>query len=1167
MTSRPATSRSLLQQVSIVEQMRPTRSGHNASTWGERLQYYSLEQTANILQCFILQLHERHSRTRDIQALGYAIFFSRVVVELLGGKVRTPPELTSNLCLLLWTRYGEVGSISDLEEALAIAKKGVSTTPASHPIYTHLEGALGILLNSRFELTGAMGDLEEAITWINKAVVADHQTNGFNLANLGSLLWQRHQRSGGRDDLERAILLTERAAEILRDHPNRANWLSNLGVMLCSKHRLTGGIYYLQRAVLAAEEAVKITPASHPSYAGFLSGLVTILSEKYQCFGVAEDLQRAIDLAEKAVSFTPATHPRRAHCVHNLGSLLSVSHIQTNNTETLDIAILKAEEAASALPIDHPNQAYNSYSLGMMLALRYQRTSVVEDLHQAIHKLESSLVVLPVDDTKRPDFLDNLSDKLNMRYDCTGAFEDLEQAIVRAEEAVATRPADHPRQAHSIGNLGRMMWSRYMRTDSMSDLELAICQMEKALDKTPDGDLDRTSVLINLAMVLHWKYSLVGGEDLLRRAIHISRKGIENAGTNSVYLAAGLNNLAYISELSYKQTGEMEHLQEAILANERSLDDTPVDHPHRVLYWNNLGDNLKARYRRTAATSDSNRSLRCYMEGWKCKNGPPRDRITAARKAAKCLVKRSEWREACSLLRGAVELVPLVCSHSLEWEDKQHALMKLSGLGGDALSSALQAGDDAADALRVLEACRGVIIGHGIDGKTDISRLKDSNLELYNRFCQLREEVNGVEDSRSPFKIGESSERWSQQRRTEAMKKLKDTLYCIRRLQGFEGFLLPPGKEEVQKLAEYGPIVVFNPTKIRSDAILITETGIRVLELPRLAVKDLKGRAAVMMSTIVRGSLRTAPTRNRQMQEYLQWLWEVAVGPVCEALGLGKPPASGKLPRVWWICAGVMSGAPIHGAGDHSPESSENTLSRVVSSYTPTFKALMYAREKDAPILDNKNRFLFVTVPETPGKSDLPEVNREVADILELPNFPPSISVTQLDRPCAQEVLTELRGRNFVHFACHGISNPKDPSKSCLFLVKPASPTSPEEVDPLTVRRISSATAQHATLAYLSACCSAENPVAGLADEVLHIASGFQLAGFSHVVATLWESKDSVCVKVSSEFYSLLFGGSGESGESGHARVARALHEAVKGVRDEQWNLPITWAPFIHTGA
>ncbi|KAH7114141.1 hypothetical protein B0J13DRAFT_460385, partial [Dactylonectria estremocensis] len=62
-----------------------------------------------------------------------------------------------------------------------------------------------------------------------------------------------------------------------------------------------------------------------------------------------------------------------------------------------------------------------------------------------------------------------------------------------------------------------------------------------------------------------------------------------------------------------------------------------------------------------------------------------------------------------------------------------------------------------------------------------------------------------------------------------------------------------------------------------------------------------------------------------------------------------------------------------------------------------------------------------------------------------------------------------------------------------------------------------------AQIAYLSACSTAENKAARLSDEVIHVVSGFQVAGFPHVVACLWPTGDSECVGVAKRFYFLVF--------------------------------------------
>jgi CHAT domain-containing protein len=108
---------------------------------------------------------------------------------------------------------------------------------------------------------------------------------------------------------------------------------------------------------------------------------------------------------------------------------------------------------------------------------------------------------------------------------------------------------------------------------------------------------------------------------------------------------------------------------------------------------------------------------------------------------------------------------------------------------------------------------------------------------------------------------------------------------------------------------------------------------------------------------------------------------------------------------------------------------------------------------------------------------------------------------------------------------------------------------------------------KHARIAFLSACSTAENKVVGLADEVIHLASGFQVAGFPHVIGPMWSSDDKICVAVATGFYQeLLVGG---WNETSNRDVSLALHRSIRYVRSYGRNRakPLLWAQYVHVGA
>jgi CHAT domain-containing protein len=153
-----------------------------------------------------------------------------------------------------------------------------------------------------------------------------------------------------------------------------------------------------------------------------------------------------------------------------------------------------------------------------------------------------------------------------------------------------------------------------------------------------------------------------------------------------------------------------------------------------------------------------------------------------------------------------------------------------------------------------------------------------------------------------------------------------------------------------------------------------------------------------------------------------------------------------------------------------------------------------------------------------------------------------------------------------VHFACHGICDARDPSRGALLLKHPEK----EKNHYLKIRELAAIIHSKAQIAYLLACSTAENASNALMDEVIHIASAFQLIGFPHVIGTLWEVNDRTATEVARLFYKILLYNMNEEDWDGDLSVvAEALDEAVENVRDSEGleaNF-LAWAPFIHLGA
>lgn len=321
----------------------------------------------------------------------------------------------------------------------------------------------------------------------------------------------------------------------------------------------------------------------------------------------------------------------------------------------------------------------------------------------------------------------------------------------------------------------------------------------------------------------------------------------------------------------------------------------------------------------------------------------------------------------------------------------------------------------------------------------------------------------------------------------------------------------------------------------------------------------------------------------RQLNQILGWLWDVAAGPVLDALGY-RTQATPRVqwPRLWWAPGGLMGPLPIHAAGHHSDPADDPgrraVINRVISSYTPTITALRHARRLAYPPAGEgmPPQALIVVMPTTPGlpgSGELRFVREEARMIAE--RLPGAIILTEPDSadgddasgaafdpdaiPTRSNVFAHLADCPVAHFACHGDSDAADPSNGRLLLHD-------HRETPLTVSALNAVRLDRARLAYLSACTTALFANAELIDEAIHLASAFQLAGYPHVIGTLWPIDNYVAVQIADSFYATLASKALDSAVN-TSYAAVALHDAIRAIRDRYPAAPSLWASHMHAGA
>lgn len=962
--------------------------------------------------------------------------------------------------------------------------------------------------------------------------------HGATLGDLGNKFLAQFERTGSIGDLNLAIKVFGSLSANYQDPIYFAGLVRTLHLRFYS----TGSMSDLEEAFAAAERAVEILKVDDPYSGIFLNYMAVISLSQYEQTGESAKLDRAIVRGERAVLSAHSDNPWLAIYLGNLARSLHSRFERDGLMDDLNQAIIANKKAVALTPVNSPGLEMLYNNLSTALQSRFERTGSLEDLNEAIELLSKIRV-------KKAAIHNNLSAALQRRFERVGSMDDLDRAIALNEilvEETGESDPDHLGDGR-WNNLAAALLKRFERTGSIGDLNRALRAGEESLTMVPRDHPNRSVYSYNMAKMLYSRYQHDGSVEDLQRALRMNDTAVSLSPTSHPNYAMYCNSLSNILQSRYKLSGRVEDLERAILVQQTAVEMTSIHHPDLARRLEDLGSVIMGRYEITRSTTDLQNAVMLWQKAVESVASSPSDRIRAAVMASQ-LLKGSDVRYANSILQTAIHLLPLVSSPTLAESDQRHNISRFAGLTSKAVSISLECGDSSATALQLSELGRGVIAQLQLQIRSHPAALKASYPELGQRFEDLRSQLERKLQGRISSHV---------------IEQFSGILETIRQLPGFERFLLSPTASELSEVARLGPIVVFNISDVRSDAFLVDTQSIRSLRLSRLVYSDLESYTDKFLNA-TRQTVKSYARNRRILKEVLEWLWDVAVEPILQALGITHPLSDGdQWPRIWWVGSGLLNMLPIHAAGYH--ESNKNALDRVISTYIPTIKSLAYARERDpyTSALQHQNVAL-VGMTETPGLRDLPFVREEIAMLQTV--IPSQIDVTVIENPTRERVLSALQDHQIVHLACQ-TSAEADPSKTKLFLHD-------WEIRPLTVADICTLNTQSAQLAYLSCSNAAITKDQRLLDESINLSSAFLLAGYPAVIGTLWQIRDEQSANVAKDVYSWMC--KGQEQRIDHRRAAECLHRAVRLLRDKTriapgfatkaQDDPLIWATYIYSG-
>jgi CHAT domain-containing protein/tetratricopeptide (TPR) repeat protein len=995
-------------------------------------------------------------------------------------------------------------------------------SPSNFTVRRWRATCLALTLVERFRQTGAPADLDEAIE-LQQAVVAlcprNHLLLPFYLHKLDISLDLRFRQRGVSSDLDRIVEL-ERAILTLRPfgHSRRSTSLQNLASSLTTRFRQNGVLSDLDEAIELHRTALVLSPFSR-SRQPDLNDFAACLVERFAKRGLSSDLNEAIELNRVALLQCP--HSFRAFYLGALAGSLLTRFWDQGDSLDLDEAINLSRAAVLHCRPGHSDQAGALHSLALSLRMKSSQQRILSDLDEAIELQWAVLVLRPAGHHMQPWTLSELASMFADRFWHQGVLSDIDQSIELCRAALLQCHYLH--RPHCLNSLARNLFARFLQKGVFSDLDEVIEISRSALVLCPPDHPDRYISLGNLASGLIGKFKQQGASSDLDEAIELNRTALLLCPLGHLRRSSALTSLAISLENKFIQQGILSDLDEAIELGRTALVLYTPNHFDRSKSLGSLASSLQRRFYQQGASSDIDEAFELYSQLPKVSHSAVSHSDLLATKSWVASAEYFKHHSVIIAYQTALKFlnqhVAVLSSSSQHFDTVKGAT---SSLAMDAFSCCIRHGA-LMTAVELVEQSRAVFWTQSARFHTPLDELLatgDTGAALATEFKQVSFRLRKMLDTSSAVQSPQFRQLTAQ---------WEDVISRIRVLPDFTRFLLPPLFSDLQKAAEYGPVIIVNASQYSCDTLIILDAQDPIhipLNITRAEVFEL--------SSDFRSFTERAGSSNDQLElsnliSTLRRLWDGIVGPVVEALRKLIPRGS----RIWWCPTAEFALLPLHAAGPYT-ENSHNLSQFYISSYTPTLAALIRARRQVSRDVPNQH---FVAIGQAnPAQGGvLRTVAEELAIVAQ--RVAPVLSFTSLAEGNAtiQGALDALAQNQWLHLACHGVPNRKQPFESS-FAMKDG---------PLTVKDIMRSRGQNPEFAFLSACHTTVGDESS-PDEAIHLAAAMQFSGFRSVIGTMWSVDDNVVAHIVSAFYDNLVDG---SGRLDCTRAAEALHKAVKSSR------------------
>ena len=1099
----------------------------------------------------------------------------------------------------LVSEHDRTGAAGLLTEARGLAGQAIdAAVPGTTQRSDALSALAGVLIRE-YQDTGNLPPIDEAITALRESVALAERADDPDLEsgrdpdldatihklavalNLRALARisadgqdSRHGQEGrdpARDHAEAVALLRAVLDRTPAGSPQRPGRLAALATVLHDGHE--------EFSTDTADEALALSAQAHvtargPKRALFAADLAAGLLGSFQRGGDKAALDRAAGLLADAARTPGLDDPALAEVDTRLGAVLTTRYVQFGDPADLDAAVEALARARTRDVLRGHDRVQAASDLGAALHELHVRSGQPAQLQEAIEILEAGR--REAGSSRARVFrglLANLGTVYLGHYEVFGDRESVDSAIECLDEAVAG-----PGRTQSAwqASRGQAYQARFLMTGNPADLERALSALREAAAMTDREPATRRAALGNLAEALRLHASLgqPDGQGVQRSAWAEAASVAEAALDGAAFpdeRALRLSNLGTLLMDRHDMIPDPEVRLRAIACLREAAGISRPEDPRRAIYLGNLASACF-----TLGLDDGSppmsppaiaRARELLREAAATTSAAPQHRAWAAYTWAQLACKSGDLDEGIEAFGVAIARIPEMAGQRLARRDRERHLAGLSELARDAAACALEYGDPAR-AVEFLEHGRGILISDLLRDIQDEAILSAQQPDLAGRLQRAEAELAALNASDQP---GTASRR--QQLAADRSAVIAEIQACG--VPDLADFRRPPTLAELAG-ALPGPVVVVNVSEYRSDALILAEGKLRVLECPGLTPAALHGhltrfdQALADLAAAADDAAADAawPELEDAFHGAARWLWDVLAQRVLEQLGLAGKSLAGNLgiaagaggpreaPRIWWVPTGELARFPLHAAGYHGSAHSapRSVLSRVVSSYATSLTSLRQAVTSRAPEHPPDGAVpgvLAVAMPHTPAlgpAGDLPSAMAEMAVVSR--HFPMAVTLAGAGATRAA-TLAAIGSASIAHFGCHATIVPADPSRGRLLVHDGGIP----------ITELQALPAWRRGLAFLSACDTA-SARGDIPDEFVHLASAFQVIGFEHVIGTAWQVPDDIALAVTEGFYA----GVWDPAAGRNADPAAALHASVAAALATDPLNPFPWA-YAHYGA